>query len=425
MSSTMRLTAVLGAMVLATASVFTTGAQAAVPRWSDDHLIARVAPSSVGGGHPVVHTSATGADVVTWFATGGEPSVAVKDAGGAWSAPKALTPGKARAPFVWSGIGGRGRAVVVYRVDSGKSYWLQRQPGGQWSAVKQLPSSVVAFDMAQSGLAEVLSYGADRALYSQVLGTDGNLRAPVRLTPPHPKFGYLAPSAVIADDGEVTATWVTVTTNTESEVSGDLQRGGTTAGGRAAPAVTVATRNSVGASLTKSASGDSVALEYESPAGDAPTWTTLFHLADGAWHSWSVPADTKPDYNVVPVLDDRRLSVFWAGRPTTSATTIYVEDYTGGTWAGPAVVHSAPSAAGRGLLAAMSPSERLVAWTNGFHSAQNEPFSTTLRDRRSGALTEYGFGPRSTVGSLSAVGGHAAFAWLGGPSGLGLRVRTR
>lgn len=414
---------------LLVAAAFATPASAVATSWSADHFLGRNASS------PEIHVNASGAAVVSWTAyarLGQQPRayVATKNAGGRWSAPRALSRAGAGAGQIWSGIGARGRSVVVWTVGT-RVYWAQRAPRHSWSAARELKRQGVptSFDMSLRGYA-VIGFASHRHPYVRLLTPSGRWRAPVAVSiAPVPGTGAVGAHgvrAVVADDGTITAAWLEVTHDSQSGSYGDWQRGEIRSNGTRA-AVHTLDRNVVGEPLiTRSVAGDAIAIY--STFSNVPH-TLTFRLDDGVWRNWTVPAEAGAFGQVTPALFSTRAVVWWTVSSHANGTAIDVADYAGGRWSSPTVVHHQPTgpdeAAGLALVAAVSRGQRLVAWTDGDQGNPRFPHSTVLRDRHNGRLTTYTWGARSTAESLSAVGGHAAFAWLGGPSRLGLRVRTR
>jgi hypothetical protein len=413
----------VGALVVAG---FAAPARATTGPWSGDHFLARGAASAQ------IHVNRSGAAVASWTSDlgGKQPGrafVATKDAGGRWSPPHALSAPGTSVPNIWSGIGDAGRSVVVWTVGR-HTYWAQRASRRSWSVAhtvrglgENLPQS---FDMSLSGNA-VIGFPANRHAYVQMLTPAGIWRPRVALSTKTTRYGADHVAAVISADSTITAAWLQITQSGENGTFGKWQRGTIRPNGTRGAVHTLARHVIGGPGITRSTTGNAIAI-YESYTGTPHT--LAFRLRDGRWHTWTAPSPGNA-YDVTAALTGTRMAVWWTTAAHAAGTKIYVADYVQGHWSDPVIVHHEPTgpdeAGGLGLVAAMSSGQRLVAWTDGDEGAARYPHATVLRDWRNGTLAQYRWGARSTVASVSAAGGHAAFAWLGGPSRSGLRVRTR
>ncbi|GAB2462908.1 hypothetical protein [Jatrophihabitans fulvus] len=293
-----RTVALLSAGMLAGGLVTATAAGAAPAPWSPDTRLGSLAAGAAADA-TLVRTNASGAAVATWQTTRSsvlQPALAVRDAGGAWSAARfPVTDGGAGR--AWVGIDRTGRAVAVY-TDSAPGRAavvrsIQRPAGGTWSKPVTVPvrasDTPSDFEVAGTGLGALAITRAHTAYVLRLQGT--TWRAPVQVSATAPGGGrtYVGADHVqvsVRDSNRLTATWTWRSANQGGRPCRTEQRGGLDANGRALAR----------ASFAPTECGTGVlAVPTETSAGGTGTVHAWVHPTNSAGRSYASVAYLTPD----------------------------------------------------------------------------------------------------------------------------------
>lgn len=431
---------VVPAVVCVVGAALPASSAAQSPSWTAPHRL-----SASRYAEPTIATNAAGASIAVWQQpranTPGQVAlVATRDANTSWSASRRLTIDGRASQAIFAGIGGRGRAVMVWAAQpltGGPTHvlWSQRRPHASWTRPLRVPGRSVipdSFSLSSAGWG-VIAYTIHGVGYVRVLTPRGRWRGEQRVTPLVPRLHHDAVSthtnlhAVISSTGAVTATWVTITVDTRSRTAGNFQRGGlTSTGARLAPTTLATDLSAYGSAphLEASATGNSVAIDWDDASNHE---TVTIRLAGGSWRRYVAPIDNglsgSADSAVQVSLSDHRAALWWQSW-TDAVATLYEARYDGSAWSPPSAIAHYDNNGPISLAEYGAVSDRLevLGWTQLRVMAPAGPTDSTVRTTHRGASQDLTLGPAAVVAAVTAGGDHAAVVWSGKG---GLFVQTR